>query len=216
MDRQIIRRTFYLFVLFFLVAFVNAQETYTAIINTDNFKSSLLNASKNTKTIESEFIQVRSISMLTDKVTSKGRFWFKKPNCIRWEYTSPYSYLIIMSRKKVFIKDDSSKKQFDTQSNKMFKELGVLMLSFIQGNISATENDYTTTYSESSLHYYLKMIPLIAKQKETLSQIDLYFDKTNYSVSNIKLTEPDGDYISIDFVNKTLNKDMSDDVFDFK
>lgn len=100
MNRQIIKRTFYLFILIFNTAFVNAQETYTAIANTDNFKNNLLNASKNSKTIESEFIQVRSMGMLTDKVASKGYFWFKKPNCIRWEYTSPYSYLIILCRKR--------------------------------------------------------------------------------------------------------------------
>jgi outer membrane lipoprotein-sorting protein len=216
MNNLLIKGISFLFILMFYNILANAQETFTTIANTDNFKSSLLNASKNTKTIECEFVQVRSLSMLTDKVTSKGHFWFKKPNSIRWEYDSPYSYLIIMSRKKVFIKDDSTKKQFDTQSNKMFKELGMLMLSFIQGNISAFEKEYITTYSESKLNYYLKMLPNSAKQKEVLSQVDLYFDKTNYSVTKIKLTEPGGDYICIEFVNKKLNENISDGVFDFK
>jgi len=195
---------------------VHAQSDYTAVTDVAGFKSKLLKASANTKTIDCDFVQERNSSMLTKKITSKGHFWFKKPGFIRWEYTEPYSYLIILANKKVFVKDDSSRKQYDTQSNKMFKELGAMMFGFIQGNLASCEKDYTLEYFENGLNYYVKMIPKSTKVKETLSQVDLYFDKKDLSVSKIKMLEPGGDYTSIEFVNKILNKEIGDGKFSFK
>jgi len=192
-----------------------AQTDYTPVKDTSQFKQNLKKMSEKTKTIDCEFVQEKSLEMLTNKVISKGHFYFKKPK-IRWEYNDPYNYLIIFANNKVFIKDDGGKKQYDTQSDKVFKELGMMMLSFIQGNITSSGDSYYTTYLENQQNYYLKLIPKDAKVKEMLSQVDLYLDKTDLSIAKIKMLEPNGDYTSIEFINKKINQDIDNSLFNNK
>jgi len=195
---------------------IKAQDGFIALTDITEFNNNLELSSKNTKTILCDFVQEKNMSMLTKKVISKGHFCYKKPGFIRWEYIDPYSYLIVFAKKKVFIKDNDSKKQYDAQSNKMFKEMGVMLFSFVQGNIPACEKDYVITYMENTNSYYVKLVTKTAKLKEMLTQVDLYFDKKDFSVSKIKMIETGGDYTLLEFINKKLNNDISDSVFSVK
>ena len=42
--------------------------------------------------------------MLSEKIISKGKFWFKKDNLVRLEYVQPYQYLMIINKNNIFIK----------------------------------------------------------------------------------------------------------------
>ncbi|MFH0865730.1 MAG: outer membrane lipoprotein carrier protein LolA [Bacteroidota bacterium] len=207
----------FLFLFYFVaVSTLYSQDTLVAMTDSTGFKNKLEWSSKSTKSIQCDFVQEKNQNMLTEKIISKGHFWYKKPVCIRWEYTDPYSYLIIFTKNKVFIKDDGGKKQYETQSSEIFKELGVMMFNFLQGKISAFSKEYIITYMENEQSYYLKMIPKSAKLLEMLSQVDLYFDKKDLSVSKIKMIETEGDYTLLEFQNKKLNVEISDTVFTAK
>ena len=55
--------------------------------------------------------------MLAEKITSKGKFWFKKESKVRMEYTQPYQYLMIINKDKVFVKDGQKENKISTKSN---------------------------------------------------------------------------------------------------
>ena len=57
--------------------------------------------SKNTLSIESDFVQEKNLQVLSEKIISKGHFTFKKENRLRWEYTSPSKYLIVINNQKI-------------------------------------------------------------------------------------------------------------------
>jgi outer membrane lipoprotein-sorting protein len=191
----------------------SAQNDYKPLKDIGSFKDRLAKVSESTKSIECEFVQEKSLSILTNKTISKGVFCYKKENKIRWEYLEPNNYLVVIVNNKVTVKDDKSKKQYDSGSNKMFKESISMMLDFIHGNISGCEKDYTITGWENQQSYYLKMIPKSSKVKKILSQVDLYFDKKDLTMNRLKMSEPGGDYTSIDFVNKILNSNIPDEKF---
>ena len=52
--------------------------------------------------------------------------------------------------------------------------------------------------------------------KEMISEIQIYFDKKDYSMSKLKLIEPGGDYTNIEFTNKKFNTTIPDEKFSFK
>ena len=211
---------FFKYIIFFCVSFYSlsllAQSSFKSINDISNFKNKLKEVSKATKSIESDFVQEKNVSVLTKKIVSKGIFCFKKENNIRWEYLEPYKYLVVISNNKISVKDDKSKKQFDSQSSPMSKELVMMMFNFIQGNISACEKEYDILYLENDKYYYLKMIPKSSKIKKMLSQVDLYFEKKDFTVSKVKMLEPGGDYTNIEFINKKLNILISEDKFVIK
>jgi outer membrane lipoprotein-sorting protein len=192
-----------------------AQPAFSKMKNIETFKTKLKEISKSTTTIESNFKQEKNLSILSKAINSEGYFCYKKENNVRWEYTEPYSYLVIINGSKLFVKDKNNKKQYDTQSNKMFQELNNFLVGCINGDILNKTNDYQIEYMENNLQYYVKLVPNAKKMKEMISEIHIYFDKKDYSVVRLKMVEQGGDYTNIEFINKKLNGTISDEKFNF-
>ena len=164
-------------------------------------------ASKSTKTIDSDFIQYKHLDILENDIESTGHFCFQASDKVRWEYFKPYKYLIIMNGGIMWINDGNKTQKFDTGSNKMFKEINDLMVGMLQGKILESKN-FKISFFENSKQILAKLIPLSAEMKEFLSEINLYFDKKDYSVSKIKMLEHSGDYTLIEFFNRKTNIDI--------
>ena len=195
---------------------ITGQTGFKSLTDITEFKKKLLEATKTTKTIESDFVQEKKLSVLSKNIISKGHFCFKKENNVRWEYLQPYEYLIIIANNKFFIKDNDNKKEFDSQSNKVFKEMNTFISDCIQGNILNHEKDYKIDFFVNDRFYYVKLIPVEKKMRDILNEIQIYFDKKDLSVSKIKLLESEGDYTSIEFQNKKFNVDIASEKFSFK
>jgi len=193
-----------------------AQESYKPMEDVEVFKSRLVTMSASTNTIVSDFIQEKNLSVLSEKIISKGQFFFKKENNIRWEYTTPYRYLIIISNDQLFTRDDKGQKQFDIQSNKMFQEMNRFITGCIQGDILQNDKDYAIEYFEGSKRYYVKLVPRAEKMKQMLNEVQIYFDKNDLTVSGLKMVESGEDYTRIDFLNKKLNTEIPLEKFSFK
>ena len=92
-------------VLVFSTTLSAQNKDFKTMKDTALFKQKLLEKSKATNSIESNFTQEKNLSMLSEKIISKGHFYFKKTNLLRWEYMSPTSYLIVINKDKIYIKD---------------------------------------------------------------------------------------------------------------
>jgi outer membrane lipoprotein-sorting protein len=180
------------------------------------FKSRLVTLSDKVNTIESDFVQEKNLSILSNKIISKGHFCFKKANKIRWEYNQPYRYLIIINNNKIFIKEDQNQKQYDIQSNKMFQEMNKFISGCIQGDILRNEQEYNIGYFEDEKAYFVSLKPKAESMRKMLNEVQIWFNKTDLTVSRISMVESGGDYTKIDFINKKLNLEISDEKFNFK
>ena len=167
---------------------------------------------KLTNTIESNFTQEKNLSMLSEKIISKGHFCFKKTNLLRWEYLSPTAYLIVINKDKIYIKDGKKVSKYDTNSNKMFKGINDMMLNSVQGNV-LNNKDFKMTYLENEKFYLVEMTPKAKEMKEYMKSISMYFDKQDYTVSKIRMTELSDDYTAIEFSNKKINETIADTQF---
>ncbi|MCK4407856.1 MAG: outer membrane lipoprotein carrier protein LolA [Bacteroidales bacterium] len=190
-----------------------SQSSYKAIEDISLFKSNLAEMSRKTNTIKSDFIQEKNLSFLSEKIISKGLFYFKKENKIRWQYTEPFDYLIIINDDKIFIKDEDKESKYDMGSNNIFNEINKIITGCVQGKILNNDKDYKIEYYENDNFYYVKLTPYSEKMKEFLSNIDIYFDKKDLSVSKLEMIELLGDYTKIEFLNKKLNEEIPDKEF---
>jgi outer membrane lipoprotein-sorting protein len=57
------------------------------------------------------------------------------------------------------------------------------------------------------------MKPLASQLKEYLSDIMIFFDKNDLSVTRIEMHEPSGDFTKIDFSDKKVNNNIPDEKF---
>lgn len=196
-------------VLFPILSF---SQNFKIVKDTNALKQKIESMSKATTSIESDFTQEKNLSMLSEKIISKGHFVFKKENLLRWEYSTPSKYLIVINKEKVTIKDEKKTTKYDMNSNKVFKEINDIMLSCVQGTIFKS-NKFKTSYFENTQFYKLELIPQVKNMKETFKKINLYFDKNVTSVAKIEMIETNEDLTSLDFTNKKLNAPIAETIF---
>lgn len=168
--------------------------------------------SKATNSIESDFVQEKNLSMLSEKIVSKGHFAFKKDNLLRWEYNTPSRYLIVINKEKVVIKDEKKKSKYDMNSNKVFREINDIMVSSVQGTIFKSRK-FHTAYFENEKFYKLELVPQDKNLKDTFKKINLFFDKSVTSVAKMEMVEASEDVTTLEFSNKKLNAPVADNLF---
>jgi outer membrane lipoprotein-sorting protein len=177
------------------------------------FKQKFSEVTRNTQTIEAIFTQEKSLSVLSEKIITKGKFLFKKENKLRWEYTDPFHYMIILNNGTIFTQDEEKTNKIDIRNNKMFKEINLIIIGCVQGNLFNDEKRFISSYFENSHYYLIKLKPVESTLKEYISEIKISFDKNDLLVTRFEMNEPSGDYTIIDFSGKKLNAEIPDEKF---
>src|SRR5258708_20447245 len=93
---------------------------YKLLTDLTTLKTQFAEASQKIHTIKSDFVQEKNLSMLSEKIISKGKFWFKKDNLVCMEYSEPFQYLRIIIINNVFIKEGQTETKISTPSNKSY------------------------------------------------------------------------------------------------
>ncbi|MBL7882625.1 MAG: outer membrane lipoprotein carrier protein LolA [Bacteroidia bacterium] len=200
------------FSLLFSSIFAQVPVGYKSVKETESFKQKMEEQSKLINTIESDFTQEKYLSVMSEKIITKGHFLFKKVNMLRWEYTEPLKYLIAINKDKMFIKDNGKVSKYDINSNKMFKSINEMMMSTVNGTL-LNNKDYQPNYFENDKLYLIELTPLQKGAKDFLKVIQLYVQKTDYAVVKVKMIEPGDDYTTIEFTNRKTNQTIGDEKF---
>src|ERR1700681_1733959 len=101
---------------------------YTLLNHPETFKKSFAEATAATESIQSGFIQEKTLTMLSEKIRSTGKFWYRKKNKLRMEYTQPYPYLMILNAGKIFIKEGQKENKISANSNKVFQQVNRILI----------------------------------------------------------------------------------------
>ncbi|MEO8582170.1 MAG: outer membrane lipoprotein carrier protein LolA [Flavitalea sp.] len=185
---------------------------YTLLPDLSLFKEQLSSAAKNTNSIKSDFVQEKTLSMLSEKIISKGKFWFRKNNQVRMEYIHPFQYLMIINGDKVLIKDGQKQNTISVKSNKLFQQINKITVDCVQGTF-LNNTDFKTRIFESKNNYLIELSPVSKALKDYFKTINVVVDSKNYSIITIEMNENSGDDTLIRFTNKELNSTIPDATF---
>ena len=178
-----------------------------------SLKDHVNEAARNIHTISCDFTQEKEMSMITEKVTSRGKFLLKKEKMLRWEYLQPFSYLIILKNDQITTMDENRVNKFNVQSDKVFLEINRIIIGSIQGTLLSDEQNFSATFFENSSSWVVKLKTLNQKLKESLSEIVIWFDRKDYTVNRLEMNEPGGDCTRISFSAKKFNQPIADEKF---
>jgi outer membrane lipoprotein-sorting protein len=199
----------------FLITFQTLAQPqgYKPVQDITKFKNDLTNRNKTLTSIQSSFTQEKHFEVLADVTISKGIFYFKSPNKLRWEYTQPYFYLVVLNNNKVMLKDEEKQTHYDLNSNKIFKEVNDVMMGAVKGTLFNDIANYKSKFYENTKFYLVELAPTNKNIQEYVKTISIYFDKKDLTVSSVKMVEPEGDYSIISFSGKNLNAQIAEDKF---
>ncbi len=197
---------------FFICSFQSGEAGFEKMTDKPAFRKGVEQMAAATSSIQASFTQEKYLSILTDKIVSEGNIHFKKPNLLRWEYHQPFEYGIILNGKQITIKDDGKTNSFDIASSQAFQQINELIINSVQGNV-LDEEHFEISYWENNHFYLTKLLPKDAQMAKFLKGVDVYFDKKDFSVSKIRLTEAEDDYTLITFADKKMNEPIPDAYF---
>jgi outer membrane lipoprotein-sorting protein len=209
-------KIYFLVVMIFIATGVKAQQgEYVPVRDLEKFKEQFTAVAAKVQTIKSDFTQEKNLSMLSEKIVSKGKFWFRKENLLRMEYTKPYEYLMILNKDNIYIKDGEKESRVSVKSNKIFQQINKIVIDCVQGQVF-NNPDFNTTAFESKTAYKVELSPIGKTLKQFFTNIDVFIDKKDYSVTTIEMNENSGDNTILHFTDREYNTVIPDAVFAIK
>ena len=208
-------KIFKIIILIFVIGITSSfsqDKSFKKVTNLEQLKTKISEYSDKTNSIKSDFIQEKHLEILENPLISKGKFLYKKQNNIRWEYIEPLKYIIVIHKGKFTIKDETKVSEYDIESNKMFKEINNMIITSMKGDI-INNKDFNSSFFENKTFYLAKLKPNKKEIADFISSIEIYFDKTDFSVSKVIMVETEEDYTKITFKNKSINSAINDNLF---
>lgn len=191
---------------------LSAQSDFIPVKNIDAVQAEIENSSKSVKSIKSQFTQYKYLDVLEDEIESKGKFLFKAPDFLKWEYQSPYEYIILRKGDKMLINDEGHIKEYDIAGNKAFSAINNMMVNLVTGNFFES-GEYKATFFENEEMYKVELKPTQRQMVDFLDNIALFFDRKDIHLQHIQMNEMSGDYTKIVFSEKILNAEIPDTAF---
>jgi outer membrane lipoprotein-sorting protein len=189
-----------------------AQGEEVPIKDKDAFIKKFDEVSENTTSIQCSFVQNKYLSFSKEPLKSEGKLYFENEK-MRWEQTSPKPYLMVIKDEVLKIKEDGEIKEHKLGDNKYMKGLKEIMMGSMTGNL-LNSDQFDTELFENDAHWIVKMVPKAKRLKKMFSQVKMNFNRETYRMEFVTLSESNGDYTRIEFLNPIFNKEIDQQLFE--
>lgn len=199
-------------ILIFVSNIAMTQNSSMSVLEAKDLRNKVIEKSKSTTSIISDFEQYKHLDFLSNDIKSSGKLVYKYPNFIKWEYQSPFKYSAIFKNNTLYINDDGNKSDINLASHKTFKSLNDLIIKSVKGDMF-DESKFNITYHKSTNNYIVSFVPLDKNMKSLIRKFVLKFDKVTLNVIEVKMIESSEDYTLLKFLNQILNEPVTDSEF---
>ncbi len=207
-----IRVYFVLLILCICPVFSFAQEQKISENEIAIFKQNVKEVSKKIKTLSTDFVQYKHLDFLSKDIESSGKMIFATPSMLQWQYKKPYNYSILFKNGKILIDDEGKKSAVDVGSSKIFGKINKLIVGSVSGDMF-DDKEFSISYFKNKTNTIARFIPKDANLKKYIKQIELTFDKEDFTVIQVKLLESSEDFTRIVLKNKVLNAKIDNSIF---
>lgn len=176
----------------------------------------IASATAQIRDMECDFVQTKNIRLLNRSMVSRGHMSYRQPDKLRWEYTTPYTYVFVVNGNKVQILNNKRKDVIDVDRNKMFREIVNIMLSTVAGTCLGDQSSFRTTVTSTQSEYIATLVPQKKDMRQMYANIILHFDTKAGVVNKIVMNEAKGDMTTIELRNIHKKRNLNDARFSVK
>ena len=175
--------------------------------------ATLTEAATAMQSLQCRFVQQRTSSMLAEPQVSEGTMHYAAPDRLRWEYTSPYAFALIVNGEKIVRVTDGKAVELDAKSGRMYQGL----VNIIMGSASG-KNLFDATLFDIALFddgdfWKAEMAPKRRDMKRMFSQLVFRFEKKTNTISRVELKDAGGDVTEIRFEGMRVNGAIGEETF---
>jgi outer membrane lipoprotein carrier protein len=157
------------------------------------------------KTVSADFSQEKKTRLLTKPIRSEGRFLYKQPGKVRWEYRGGMNMQVVFNGKDIWIYYPDLK-EADKLSG--LAQYGSLM----HFDIFTMSKDYTITARKDKGFTSLTFVP---KAKGPVSRIEMEISDDTSFPRVVRLLDRNNEPATIAFRDVKINPEIKDTAFNF-
>ena len=157
------------------------------------------------KTVSANFTQEKKTKLLTKAIRTEGRFLYKQPDRIRWEYRGNVNLQVIYNGKDIWL--------YYPELKEADKLIGLSQYgSMMQFDVLTMSRDYTITARKEGTGILLRFLP---KVKGPISRIEMEIPEASPFPHRVKLFDQNNEPTTITFRDIRLNPDIQESSFIF-
>jgi len=164
-----------------------------------------------TTSIQSDFVQTRTLEILDEPLISSGIFYYKKPGLMKWNQELPSPYYFIINGSNVIRFDGKERKVMSSNSPQIahFKDF---ILGTIDGSMFESDK-YSTSFIKNDNLVRIVLIPQQKSMAKRLEKIELVFEYDKMMLKELVIAEVGGDKTEIIFSNQQINTIKNNAIF---
>jgi len=169
---------------------------------------------KTVQTMSSAFEQERRTAMLKDPMISRGRFYFSKPDKIRWETIdpSPAGFSVNGQEAKRWQGTSGAPEKINLSEAPFLQVLIQQIMAWTSADFASLKDRYDIRVNSEN-PITIGLVPLLAGERDYVAQVTLVFSPDLTYVTSVSIQEKKGDEILIRFTDAVINEPISDERF---
>ncbi len=198
---------------FIFLSFLIIVAVFTADIGPAQDLTSLKEASRNILSVKAEFLQKRSLPILTKPLFSEGKLFFSIPDSLRWEYLSPLRSVMLRKGNNIQIYNfsDGVWKPEMAQAVESRRMVLAEISHWFQGRFDESKA-FKHVYSPGPPARVM-MVPGEGINR-FIHRIEIVLSARPGVIDRVEIEEPGGSRTSIEFKNVEINSSFSSEVFE--
>lgn len=198
----------FIFVLSFFLpfAFIEAQT-----LTVDEVVQRIRESREKTKDFSADLLQEKKISLLKEKVISKGKIRFKKPDKISIEFFHPETSQMVYDGKTflLYFKEEKMAERYQVQGNPVVEKYMLFSKDPFQEKLAQWRivEDRETVLA-------LEILP---KVKDALFvKTRMWISKKDWTMTAMEMVEKNGDTTTLRYSNVRVNMGLADSDFEIR
>ncbi|MBN2419618.1 MAG: outer membrane lipoprotein carrier protein LolA [Deltaproteobacteria bacterium] len=165
-------------------------------------------------TLTGDFVQKKKVEIIKDMPESRGKFFYKKPDCLRWEIIEPVKmgFIVNGDQGKKWRGNDKRYRRFEISKEPIIGVISGQVFAWAKGDFDKLKEGYEISILKDS-PVEVKLVPLSPVEKQYISSIILRFSGNDSYVENLEINETGGGATQILFFNMLQNIELEEDIF---
>lgn len=190
----------YLIVILILTSVFGFAQTQEEVMQT------LTDAAAAMQCMNCRFTQQKTMAMLAEPTVSEGLMSYNAPNKMRWEYTSPYAFALVVNGDKITKITDGNEEILDAKSGRMYQGIVSIIMSSANGKKLFDKSMFDVDIQDDGVFWKAEMQPKKHNMKRMFTMLTFYFGKDDNIIKKVEMTEASGDVTTIQFYNMKINE----------
>jgi len=166
------------------------------------------------ESVQAEFTQHKHLKILTKPLVSRGKFYFQKPDSVRWEYYSPVRSVLLMHRGNVKRYTLGSRGMVEDSSGALSSMQVVVQEIGLWSQGRFKESAYFKAEIVGGKEQKIILTPREALFAAMIARIIITPSPERKGViKSVKIVESEGNYTLLDFTDVKMNEKIGESVF---